>query len=83
MTQEYWRWPESAAKSAGIDPKKAKAVVAGVDVGVNSAQAVVMCDGELFSYANMRTGPNGSNDSATKALGKALQAGGIKLADVQ
>ena len=83
MTEEYWRWPESAGKIAGIDPKKARTIVAGVDVGVNSTQAVVMCDGEVFSYANMRTGPNGSNDSATQALNKALGAGGIKAGDVQ
>lgn len=83
MTDEYWRWPESAWKSADIDPKKANTVVAGVDVGVISTQAVVMCDGELFSFANMRTGPDGSNDSAARAMEKALQVGAIKLQDVQ
>jgi bzd-type benzoyl-CoA reductase Q subunit len=83
MTDEYWRWPESTWKSADIDPKKANTVVAGVDVGVISTQAVVMCDGELLSFANMRTGPNGSNDSAARAMEKALQAGAIRLQDVQ
>jgi bzd-type benzoyl-CoA reductase Q subunit len=83
MTDEYWRWPESTWKSPDIDPKKAHTIVAGVDVGVISTQAVVMCDGELLSFANIRTGPHGSNDSATKAMAKALQAGGIKLQDLQ
>ena len=83
MTDEYWRWPESAWKSPDIDPRKANTVVAGVDVGTISTQAVVMCDGELLSYANIRTGPNGSNDSATNAMEKALQAGAMKLEDMQ
>jgi predicted CoA-substrate-specific enzyme activase len=42
-----------------------------------------MCDGELLSFANIRTGPNGSNDSAMKAMEKALHAGDIKLEEVQ
>ncbi len=83
MANEYWRWPESVWKSPDIKPGKANTIVAGVDVGTISTQAVIMCAGELLSYANTRTGPNGSNDSATKAMEKALQAGGIKLQDVQ
>ena len=83
MTVEYWRWPESTWKSADIDPRSARSIVAGVDVGTISTQAVVMCDGEILSYTNLRTGADGSNASAKKALEKALQAGGIKLEDVK
>jgi predicted CoA-substrate-specific enzyme activase len=83
MTDEFWRWPESIWKSTNIDPRKAKSAVAGLDVGTMSTQAVVMCDGAVFSYANMRTGSNGSNEIATQAMQKALDAGGLKLADVR
>jgi bzd-type benzoyl-CoA reductase Q subunit len=82
MTEEYWDWPESRWASADIDRKKAKTIVAGVDVGVVSTQAVVMCDDELYCYANMRTGPDGSNDSAVKAMEQALQGTGMKVEDI-
>lgn len=83
MTDKYWKWPESSWKSPDIDPKKTNTLVAGVDVGTISTQAVIMCDGELCSYANTRTGPNGSNDSATTAMEKALQVAALKLEEIQ
>lgn len=81
MTQEYWRWPESRWTSADIDWEKANTITAGVDVGVVSSQAVVMCDDELYCYANMRTGPD-SGESATKAMAQALESTGMKVKDI-
>ncbi len=71
--QEFWRWTESNWKNPDIDWKEAKFITVGVDVGSVSSQAVVMADGEIFSYGNMRTGSD-SPDSARKALNFALEA---------
>ena len=77
MTQEYWRWPESRWTSKDIDWKKAKSITAGVDVGTTSTQAVIMCDGELFSYANLRNLPD-FRENASKAMEEAVGNSGIK-----
>ena len=82
MTEEYWRWPESRWTSTDIDWKKANTIVAGVDVGAVSTQTAVMCDDELYCYANIRTGPDGSNNSAVKAMERALQDTGMKVEDI-
>ncbi|MBW1805127.1 MAG: benzoyl-CoA reductase, bzd-type, subunit Q [Deltaproteobacteria bacterium] len=71
--QEFWRWTESNWKNPDIDWKEAKFITVGVDVGSVSSQAVVMADGEIFSYGNMRTGSD-SPDSARNALNFALEA---------
>ena len=70
--KEYWRWPDGFWVNPDIDWKKAKFITAGLDVGSVSSQAVVVVDGELFSYGNTRTGSD-SPDSARKALGLAIQ----------
>ena len=71
--KEYWRWPEGFWVDPDIDWKKAKFITAGLDVGSVSSQAVVVVDGELFSYGNTRTGSD-SPDSARKALALAIQS---------
>lgn len=82
MTQEYWKWPESGWTSKDIDLKKAKSVTAGVDVGTNSTQAAVMCDGRLFGYASLRTGPD-YRASAQAALEQAIGKSGMKVKDIK
>jgi bzd-type benzoyl-CoA reductase Q subunit len=82
MTHEYWKWPESSWTSTDIDWKKCKTITAGVDLGTNSTQAVVMCDNQLFGYANLRTGPD-YRASAEKAIGQALGKSGITLEDIK
>lgn len=72
MALEYWRWTEENWTSREIHWKSGHIVSAGVDVGSVSTQAVVMVDGVLYSYANMRTGSD-SPDSAQKAMDWALQ----------
>ena len=81
MNQEYWRWPESRWTSMDIDWKKAKTITAGVDIGTSSSQAAIMCDNQLFGYANLRTGPD-YGESAGTAMEQALGTPGMKLADV-
>ena len=81
MTTEYWRWTESRWTSPDIDWTKADIITAGVDVGSVSSQTVVMCDGELYCYSNMRTGSD-SPDSARRATGWALEGTGMKVEDI-
>lgn len=72
--KEYWRWLESRWTSPDIDWKKGKVISAGVDVGSVSTQAVIMVDGQLYAYANMRTGSDSPN-SAQNAFNRALEDG--------
>ena len=70
--QEFWRWTETNWKNPDLEWKDGKFVTAGIDVGSVSSQAVVMVDGEIFAYGNMRTGSD-SPDSARNALNFALE----------
>lgn len=79
--KEYWRWTEYNWRNPDIDPKEADTLTAGVDVGSVSTQAVIMTDGKLFAYANMRTGFD-SPDSARKAMDWALENTGLTLDDI-
>ena len=78
---EYWRWKESKWKSPDISDWTGKVVTAGVDVGSTSTQAVILVDGELFAYSNMRTG-NSSPESAVSAMNWALEDTGMTLEDI-
>ncbi len=71
--QEFWRWPESNWKSPDIDWKAARYITVGIDVGSVSSQAVIMADGKIFAYGNMRTGFDSPN-SARNALNFAMEA---------
>ena len=71
--QEFWRWTESNWKNSDIDWTDAKIITVGIDVGSVSSQACIMADGQIFAYANMRTGSD-SPDSARNALNFALEA---------
>ena len=73
--QEFWRWPESNWKNPDMDWKNARFITVGIDVGSVSSQAVVMADGEIYAYGNMRTGYDSPN-SAKNALKYALKAVG-------
>jgi benzoyl-CoA reductase subunit A len=71
--KEFWRWAESNWKNPDLDWEDANLITVGVDVGSVSSQAVVLADGEILAYGNMRTGSD-SPDSARKALDFAFQA---------
>lgn len=79
--QYFGRWTEERWSSSDIDWGKASVITAGVDVGSVSSQAAVMCDRELFAYANIRTGTN-SPHGAVSALDWALENTGLTLDDI-
>jgi bzd-type benzoyl-CoA reductase Q subunit len=80
--KEFWRWPEYRKTVDGMDPKKAKVITAGIDVGSVGSKCAVMLDGELYAWAVMRTGSN-SPDSARNVLNWALESTGITPDDVK
>jgi len=71
--QEFWRWTESNWKDPDMDWKEAEYVTVGIDVGSVSSQAVIMADGRIFAYGNMRTGSDSPN-SARNAFDFAMEA---------
>lgn len=79
--KEYWRWTESNWHDPDIDWKEGEIISAGVDVGSVSSQAVIMVDGKLYAYSNMRTGSD-SPMSAQNAMDWALEGTGMTLDDV-
>jgi bzd-type benzoyl-CoA reductase Q subunit len=79
--KEYWRWPEQIITIEGMDPKKAKVISVGIDVGSVGSKAAIMLDGMLYSYSIMRTGSN-SPDSARKVINAALEGTGIAEKDI-
>jgi bzd-type benzoyl-CoA reductase Q subunit len=81
VKKEYWRWPEYRKTVEGMDPKKARIISAGIDVGSVGSKAAVMLDGEIYTWATMRTGSN-SPESATKILNWALEGTGLTEKDI-
>jgi benzoyl-CoA reductase subunit A len=82
MRSEYSQWPESDWISRDIDWEKAGKISLGVDIGTTSSQAVVLCDGQVFAYANIRTLPSFSKTAET-VISRAIGDSGIKTKDVQ
>ncbi len=70
--EEFWRWTESNWKDPDMNWEEAKIITAGIDVGSVSSQAVIVVDGKIFAYGNMRTGSD-SPESARNALNYALE----------
>ena len=73
MKPEYRNWPEESRVSDGIDWRVAKSVTVGVDVGTSSAQAAILCDGELYAWASIRAGCDfrrTADDVINLAIGK-------------
>ncbi len=79
---EYWRWTESRWTNPDLDWKDADIISAGVDVGSVSTQSVVMVDGKLYCYANMRTGSD-SPDSANRSINWALEDTGLNIDKIE
>jgi len=80
-SKEYWRWTESNWHDPDMDWKDGEIISAGIDVGSVSSQAVILVDGKLYAYSNMRTGSN-SPKSAENAMDWALEGTGMALDDV-
>ncbi|MDR1490609.1 MAG: benzoyl-CoA reductase, bzd-type, subunit Q [Desulfovibrio sp.] len=79
---DYWRWTESVWKDPDAPDWRGGTVTAGVDIGSTSTQAVILLDGKLYAYANMRTGSN-SPDSALDAMNRAMEGTGLTLEDLR
>jgi predicted CoA-substrate-specific enzyme activase len=64
-----------------LDWKKAKAIVAGVDVGAVSSKAVILLDGQLYAVSHVvsRT----PKESAVKAINAALAKTDLTLENIQ
>ena len=75
--KEFWRWTESNWKNPDINWQEGQFVTVGIDVGSVSSQSVIMVDGQIFAYGNMRTGSD-SPESASNALNFALEATDMK-----
>lgn len=80
--KEYWRWTESRYTNPDLSWEDGDIISAGVDVGSVSTQAVIMVDGEIYSYSSMRTGSN-SPESANNAMNWALDGTGLTLDKIQ
>jgi len=70
---QYWRWTESNLKDPDVTWQDSEFVTLGIDVGSVSSQAVIMADGKIAAYGNMRTGSNSPN-SARNAVNFAMEA---------
>lgn len=79
--KEYWRWLESRWTNPDLDWRQGKTITSGVDIGSVSTQAVIMVDGQLYCYSNMRTGSD-SPESARKAMSWALEDTGMTVDDI-
>ncbi len=79
--KEYWRWAENTWVDETKDWRAAKILTCGIDVGSVSSQAVLVCDGELYGFNNMRTG-NNSPDSANNALKGVMDKCGMSLDNI-
>ncbi len=69
---EFWRWTETNWKNPDLDWRQARYITVGIDVGSVSTQAVIMADGLIYAYGNLRTGWDSPN-SARNALRFALE----------
>ncbi len=80
-SKEFWRWPEYRYTKPEMDWRQAKIVTAGVDIGSVGSKAVIMLDGELYSYSVMRTG-GVSEETAVKVTSWALEDTGLKTENI-
>lgn len=80
--QEYWRWTEYSWHHPEMDWRQGKRLAAGVDVGSVSSQALVLVDGQIFAFSNLRTGSD-SPDSARRAMETALKETGAEIKDLR
>jgi predicted CoA-substrate-specific enzyme activase len=72
---------EYASLNKELDWKKAKAIVAGVDVGAVSSKAVILLDGQPYAVAQVAT--RTPKESAIKAIHAALGNTGLTLDRIQ
>ena len=78
---EYWKWPETSGAENYGELTEGGEVTAGIDVGTTSAQAVVLCKGNVIGYASLHCGAD-FKKAAKEALEKALMGSGAKKEDI-
>ncbi len=66
--------------SRQLDWKKAKMIVAGVDVGAVSSKAVILLDGQPYAWSHVTT--RTPKESALKAMNAALDQTGLTLENI-
>jgi bzd-type benzoyl-CoA reductase Q subunit len=80
--REYFRWPESCWVSPNMDWKSGDFITGGCDIGSTSAQMVIMVDGQLYAYSNIRAKAK-SAQSAQACLEKVLTQTQMRLEDIE
>ena len=81
MIIEYGKWPEQSWRHNKNCAKGEGTLVAGVDIGTTSAQAVILCNGELRSYANIHVGAD-FRQTAEEVLDQALAGAELVRTDL-
>ena len=81
MVQKYSQWPESSRAPDTAARQTAKKITAGVDIGTTSAQAVILCDGQLSGYASIRA-RTGFKETAGEVIAMAMGSSGITMEDL-
>ncbi len=72
---------ESASINEQLDWRKAKAIVAGIDVGAVSSKAVILLDGQPYAVSQVST--RTPKESALKAINAALAKTHLTLENIQ
>ena len=72
---------ESASINEQLDWKKAKVIVAGIDVGAVSSKAVILLDGQPYAVSQVST--RTPKESAVKAMNAALKKTSLTLENIQ
>ena len=79
--KEFRAWTEYRWTAPDIDWREGNIISCGIDIGSVGSKAVIMLDGKLYAYSNLRTGSN-SPDSAQRALSWALEGTGLSQEDI-
>jgi bzd-type benzoyl-CoA reductase Q subunit len=78
----YWRWQEYHRIIPGKSWTSKDIITAGVDVGSVGSKAVILVNGEIYSWCIARTGSN-SPERAKKALDWAMEDTALKQSDLK
>jgi predicted CoA-substrate-specific enzyme activase len=81
MTGEYGRWPETNSINDSVNWRQAERITAGVDIGTTGTQAVILSDGVLLGFANVRTGTD-FKAAAERAIALAAGSSGLRKEDI-
>ncbi len=71
---------EYASMNRRVDSRKAKRIVAGVDIGAVSSKAMILLDAQPYAWAHVTT--RTPKESAVRAISEALSQTNLKLEDI-